>query len=157
MSSGLLISVINFNVSGEQLDCNAVRELWLKLVHVYQSACLQWRIRRLPGPQTKATWRHIRSGGLSALRLKGTAFMHRWLLANSVPVPPVVRKNAHCNGRRNATKLKCLLWHTMFLLYLIISKTQVQIDKRKANMASNIYSHRHLVGPALMAGAHDEI
>jgi len=33
---------------------------------------------------------------------------------------------------------------------------QVEIEKTKANMASDIRSHWHLMGPALMAGTHAE-
>jgi len=39
-------------------------------------------------------------------------------------------------------------------VYYINNKTHVglQIEKRKANMTLNFHSHRHLMGPALMAG-----
>ena len=77
-------------------------------------------------------------------------------------VAAVVKLPWNTRERRSCTSD---YWHIAFLHLQIrknaqewqvvryINKTQVPIEKRKANMASNIHSHQHLMGPALVAGS----
>ena len=80
-------------------------------------------------------------------------------------LPLQVRKNAQerqslwhfcmhgASVQTDTTKLKWRSSVTLYVLTICNNKTQVnRLRKRKANMASNIHSHQHLMGPALMAG-----
>jgi len=80
---------------------------------------------------------------------------------NGVPAPLIVGRYCSCtskfimmhrNRRRNATgtAVRCI-WPCVQNSWSLI-KHKYRLWKRKANMVSNIHSHQHLMGPALMAG-----